>query len=165
MPFGPNNEHVTIRLLDFDDLDQNQYVATTQYTFRAGAAERRADLVLFVNGFPLVLVEAKTPVRQAVSWVDGAKQIHDDYERFVPELFACNVFSVATEGKDLRYGAMHAPLEQWGPWRPDEATIERLARAGAILQQGGRSRCCAPTSSWISWPTSPCSPPIRRSAA
>jgi type I restriction enzyme R subunit len=74
MPFGPNHEHVTIRLLDFDDLANNQYVATTQYTFRAGPAERRADLILLVNGFPLVLIEAKTPVRAAVSWVDGALQ-------------------------------------------------------------------------------------------
>lgn len=120
MPFGENNQHVTIKLIDHDDLDKNQYIVTTQYTFRAGSAERRADLVLFVNGLPLVLVEAKTPVRQSVSWFDGAKQIHDDYEKYVPELFACNVFSVATEGKDLRYGAIHMPLEQWGPWYPEE---------------------------------------------
>ena len=120
MPFGQNNEHVTVKLINYDDLEKNQYIVTTQYTFRAGTSERRADLVLFVNGLPLVLVEAKTPVRHAVSWFDGAKQIHDDYERFVPELFACNVFSVATEGKDLRYGAVHMPLDQWGPWRPEE---------------------------------------------
>lgn len=44
---------------------------TTQFLFSAGAAERRADLVLLVNGFPLVLIEAKTPVRPSVSWVDG----------------------------------------------------------------------------------------------
>jgi hypothetical protein len=84
--------------------------------------------VLFVNGFPLVLVEAKTPVRPAVSWVDGAIQIHDDYERFVPELFVCNVFNVATEGKDLRYGAIHTPVELWSPWRPEEITSRRTAR-------------------------------------
>ena len=48
MPFGRNHEHVTIRLIDFDDLDANQYVVTTQYTIRAGAAERRADLILVV---------------------------------------------------------------------------------------------------------------------
>jgi type I restriction enzyme, R subunit len=120
MPFGRNNEHVTVRLIDYEDLHRNQYIVTTQYTFRAGSAERRADLVLLVNGLPLVLVEAKTPVRQSVSWFDGAKQIHDDYERFVPELFACNVFSVATEGKDLRYGSIHMPLDLWGPWRPEE---------------------------------------------
>lgn len=121
MPFGHNNEHVTIKLVDYENLDQNQFIVTTQYTFRAGSAERRADVLLFVNGLPLVLVEAKTPVRASVSWFDGAKQIHDDYERFVPELFACNVFSVATEGKEMRYGALHMPLDQWGPWRPEEA--------------------------------------------
>ncbi|HSQ40162.1 MAG TPA: HsdR family type I site-specific deoxyribonuclease, partial [Anaerolineales bacterium] len=64
-------------------------------------------------------LEAKTPVRNAVSWVDGAKQLHDDYEKFIPELFACNVLNVATEGKDLRYGAIHTPLEHWSPWIVD----------------------------------------------
>jgi len=44
MPFGPNNEHVTVRLLDLEDLANNQYVVTSQFTFRAGPAERRADL-------------------------------------------------------------------------------------------------------------------------
>ena len=127
MPFGPNHEHVTVRLVDFEDASQNQYVVTTQYTFRAGPAERRADLILLVNGFPLVLVEAKTPVRNAVSWVDGALQVHNDYERFVPELFTCNVFSVATEGKDLRYGSIHMPVELWGPWREEENLRPRHA--------------------------------------
>ncbi len=89
MPFGQNNEHVPVRLIDFDNLDQNQYVVTQQFTFRAGSAERRADLMLVVNGLPLVLIEAKTPTRAAVSWVDGALQVHDDYEKFVPELFVC----------------------------------------------------------------------------
>lgn len=119
LPFGPDGEHTTVRLIDFEDLDRNHYIVSTQYTFRAGPAERRADLVLLVNGFPLVLAEAKTPVRKAVSWVDGALQIHTDYEQFVPELFACSLFSLATEGKDLHYGAIGAPLEHWGPWRVD----------------------------------------------
>lgn len=119
MPFGENNQHVTIHLLDYTNLDNNQYIAPTQVTFRAGAAERRPDLVLYVNGIPLAILEAKTPVRNAVSWVDGAKQLHDDYEKFIPELFACNVLNVATEGKDLRYGAIHTPLEHWSPWIVD----------------------------------------------
>ena len=124
MPFDKNHEHTTVRLIDFDNLDNNQYTVTTQYIFRAGAAERRADVVLLVNGFPLVVVEAKTPVRDAISWVDGALQVHNDYERFVPELFVCNVFSVATEGKDLRYGSIRMPVELWGPWRTDDAITE-----------------------------------------
>ena len=119
MPFGPNNEHVSVRLIDLDDLSQNQYIVTQQYTYRAGPTERRADLVLLVNGLPLVLIEAKTPVKKCISWVDGAVQVHDDYEKFVPELFVCNVFSVATEGKAYHYGSIGLPVKDWGPWHLD----------------------------------------------
>ena len=119
MPFGPNNEHVPVRLIDFDDLKQNQFVVTQQYTYRAGATERRADLVLLVNGLPVVLIEAKTPVKKCISWVDGAVQVHDDYEKFVPELFVCNVFSVVTEGKAYHYGSIGLPVKDWGPWHLD----------------------------------------------
>jgi type I restriction enzyme, R subunit len=119
MPFGHNNEHVPVRLIELDDLSQNQYIVTQQYTYRAGPTERRADLVLLVNGLPLVLIEAKTPVKKCISWVDGAVQVHDDYEKFVPELFVCNVFSVATEGKAYRYGSIGLPVKDWGPWHLD----------------------------------------------
>jgi len=117
MPFGEHGEHVTIRLIDFADLEQNQYIVTTQYTIRAGATEKRADLVLLVNGIPLVVIEAKTPVRASQSWLDGALQIHDDYERNVPELFVPNLLSIATEGKEFHYGSIGLPVELWGPWR------------------------------------------------
>lgn len=119
MPFGPNNEHVPVRLIDLDDLAQNQYIVTQQYTYRAGSTERRADLVMLVNGLPLVLIEAKTPVKKCISWGDAAVQVHDDYEKFVPELFVCNVFSVATEGKAYRYGSIGLPVKDWGPWHLD----------------------------------------------
>lgn len=117
LPFGAGGEHTTVRLVDFDDLENNHYVVSTQYTYRAGPTEKRADLVLLVNGFPLVIVEAKTPVRASQSWLDAAIQINEDYERNVPELFVPNVFSVATEGKEFRYGSIALPLEFWGPWR------------------------------------------------
>lgn len=119
MPFGANNEHVPVRLIDLDDLAQNQYIVTQQFIYRAGPTERRADLVLLVNGLPLVLIEAKTPVKKCISWVDGAVQVHDDYEKFVPELFVCNVFSVATEGKAYHYGSIGLPVKDWGPWHLD----------------------------------------------
>jgi type I restriction enzyme R subunit len=120
MPFGENGEHVTVKLIDFDDLEQNQYVVTQQFTCRAGKAEKRADLVLLINGIPLVLIEAKTPVRSSESWLDGAIQVHDDYEKNVPELFVPNIFSVATDGKEYRYGAIRMPVELWGPWRLED---------------------------------------------
>ena len=117
MPFGANGEHVTIRLIDFDDIEKNSFVVTQQFTIRAGKTEKRADLVLLVNGITLVLIEAKTPVRSSQSWLDAAIQVHDDYEKNVPELFVPNVFSVATEGKEFRYGSVRMPVDMWGPWR------------------------------------------------
>ncbi|EPT3176118.1 type I restriction endonuclease subunit R, partial [Yersinia enterocolitica] len=147
MPFGQNNEHVPVRLIDLEDLSQNQYVVTQQFTYRAGATERRADLVLLINGLPLVLIEAKTPVKKCISWVDGAIQVHDDYEKFVPELFVCNVFSVATEGKLFRYGSVGLPVKDWGPWHLDgddndgqhhplkslKASVESMLRPQVLL--------------------------------
>lgn len=144
MPFGENGEHATIRLIDFADLERNHYVVTTQFTYRAGATEKRADLVLLVNGIPLVVIEAKTPVRASQSWLDGALQVHDDYERNVPELFVPNVLSIATEGKELRYGSIGLPVELWGPWRIEaetktpalqqiETTIASMLRPHVVL--------------------------------
>jgi type I restriction enzyme R subunit len=118
MPFGPDNEHVPVRLVDLADWRNNQYIVTTQFVVKTGQ-ERRLDIVLLVNGIPLVVGEAKTPTRPAVSWVDGAMQIQDDYERNVPEVFCPNVFSFATEGKTYRFGAIQMPLELWAPWRDD----------------------------------------------
>ncbi len=64
---------------------------------------------------PIVVGEAKTPVRPAVTWVDGAAQVHDDYEQSVPAMFVPNVFSFATEGKAFRYGSVRMPIDIWGP--------------------------------------------------
>jgi type I restriction enzyme R subunit len=103
MPFGPNGEHTTVRLIDFDhpeDDSSNQWMISTEVTYKQGRLEKRFDLVLWCNGFPLIVGEAKTPVRPAYTWIDGATQIHDDYEQSVPQFLVPNVFSFATEGKD-----------------------------------------------------------------
>ena len=108
MPFGENNQHTTVRLIDFENLSNNRFVVTAQFTYKAGQ-ERRLDLVLLVNGLPLVVGEAKSPTRPAVTWVDGAAQIHDDYEANIPGVFVPNVFSFATEGKTFRFGSIRMP--------------------------------------------------------
>ena len=137
MPFGPNGEHATIRLIDFDDLSKNRFVVSNQITFTQGP-QRRFDLVTFVNGIPLVVGEAKTPVRPAVSWVDGAAQVHDDYEVNVPGFFVPNVFSFASEGKTFRFGALRMPIELWAPWRiggADFVGLEELDRAVSSIMR------------------------------
>lgn len=125
MPFGPGGEHVSIRLVDFDYLANNTYVVANQVTCTAGS-EKRFDIVGYVNGLPLVLGEAKSPTRPAVTWVDGAAQVHDDYEVNVPGFFVPNVFSFASEGKEFRYGSIRMPLQMWAPWRADREALPGL---------------------------------------
>lgn len=128
MPFGDNNRHVPIRLIDFEDLTNNQYTLTNQ--FRVHHRETKIpDIVLFINGIPVVVGEAKTPTRPGVSWLDGASEIHQVYENSIPQLFVSNILSFATEGKELYYGGIRCPLDFWAPWRledEDEALAKRL---------------------------------------
>lgn len=128
MPFGENNRHVPVRLLDFDNLEQNEYLVTNQYRIHHRET-KIPDIVLFINGIPVVIGEAKTPIRPSVSWLDGAHEVHNIYENSVPQLFVPNILSFATEGKELYYGAVRTPLEFWSPWRlenDEDALAKRL---------------------------------------
>ncbi|WP_430934010.1 type I restriction endonuclease subunit R [Saccharicrinis sp. 156] len=128
MPFGENNRHVPIRLIDFDDIKNNSYIVTNQ--FRVHHRETKIpDVVLFINGISIVVGEAKTPIRPSISWLDGAHEVHDIYENAIPQLFVPNILSFATEGKELFYGAIRCPLEFWAPWRlenDDDALAKKL---------------------------------------
>jgi len=144
MPFGPNGEHVPVRLVDVANPANNQLVVTNQWTYQAGAVEKRFDVVFMVNGLPVVIGEAKTPTRNAVTWFDAAFQINEIYEKQVPAMFVPNAFSFATEGKCYRYGSIRMPIEMWGPWRDDEsreegqlhhvkATVKSMLRPEVVL--------------------------------
>jgi type I restriction enzyme R subunit len=144
MPFGPNGEHVSIRLVDAQSPGSNHLVVCNQWTFQAGTIEKRFDIVFVVNGLPLVIGEAKTPTRSAVTWFDGAYQVNEIYEKQVPAMFIPNVFSFATEGRLFRYGSIRMPIDLWGPWRDEEnqeegqlhhvrAAVESMLRPGVVL--------------------------------
>lgn len=126
MPFGKNYAHVSVKLIDFETIENNKFQLVNQFSIR-NRETKRPDIVMFVNGIPLVVGEAKTPVRPSVSWLDAASDIHDGYENSVPELFVPNVLSFATEGKELYYGAVRTPLEFWAAWRVNEGDdVSRL---------------------------------------
>ena len=129
MPFGKDGAHVSIRLIDFNDIKNNSYILTNQFKIRTRET-KIPDIVLLINGIPVVIGEAKTPVRPAVSWLDGAFDIHDIYENTVPNLFVPSILNFATEGKEFRYGAVRTPLEFWAPWRIESEKNELAAFAG-----------------------------------
>jgi type I restriction enzyme, R subunit len=129
MPFGENNRHVPVRLIDFDRIENNSYIITNQY--RVHHRETKIpDIVLLINGIPVIIGEAKTPIRPSISWLDGANEIHNIYENSVPQLFVPNIFSFATEGKDLFIGAVRTPLEFWAPWRIEDEENELVRKFG-----------------------------------
>ena len=138
MPFGKNYAHVTVKLIDFDNIENNKFQLVNQFSIR-NRETKRPDIVMFVNGIPLVVGEAKTTIRPSVSWLDAAADIHDGYENSVPELFVPNVFSFATEGKELYYGAVRTPLEFWAAWRvndgDDVSRLMGLTNVAAEMKQ------------------------------
>jgi type I restriction enzyme R subunit len=121
------DDFVPVRLIDFDHPRSNTLVVSTEVTYHPGTEERRYDLVLWVNGFPIVVGETKTPVHQGVSWLNAAGDIHGAYEVKTPGFFVPNVLSFATEGKEFRYGAVRQPAEMWLPW---SRTTDELALPG-----------------------------------
>ena len=115
--------HRTIRLIDFDDVDKNDFAVTSQLRVQ-GAVVRKPDVVVYVNGIPLVVIEAKSPTNKGQTLFDTIDQVKSA-EREVPRLFHSNLFSIATTGVDLKYGATGAPREYWSRWRdpwPREAS-------------------------------------------
>lgn len=122
---------VPVRLVDFDDPRNNILVISSEVWFQSGPEKRRYDIVLWINGFPVVVGETKTPFEERKSWLNAAKDIHDVYEVRTPGFFAANVLSFATEGKDFRYGPVGLPPDLWQPWgKTDEAMLPLgLARA------------------------------------
>lgn len=122
MPFGENNRHVSVRLIDFENLSNNSYIVTNQ--FRIHHRETKIpDIVLFINGIPVVVGEAKTPIRPSVSWLDGAHEINDVYENTIPQLFVPNILSFSTEGKQFYYGSIRCPLDFWAPWKLEDKSL------------------------------------------
>ena len=123
-PFGDNGEHTTIHFFDTNPATasrNNSYIVTNQWEYPKSsyAGGKRLDIVLLINGIPMVIGEVKTVVKASVTWADGAKDIID-YQKSLPEMFVPNILSFATEGKELFYGSIGAPLTKWGPWFADE---------------------------------------------
>ncbi len=129
-PFGKDGRMTPIRFfgtMTKEELEKNEYVVTNQWVYPMEKGGKRFDIVLLVNGFPLVIGELKTPVRDAITWLDGAQDIQD-YENVVPQMFCCNVFNFASEGKTFRYGAINAPLSKWGPWHTADHKTEGILK-------------------------------------
>ena len=105
----------TIRLVDYLHPANNTFTVTNQLTVKAQNT-RRTDVVVYVNGIPLVVIEAKSPLSAKDKTGEAFEQIKL-YEQDIPRLFAPNLFSIVTDGDAILYGTTGAPSAFWGRWR------------------------------------------------
>ncbi len=135
MPIGKNGEHVTVKLIDYDNVSNNSFVVTHQvmYPLHSKDGGKRFDLVLYINGIPVSVGECKTPTRPSISWVDGALDIEDYQQSDAASFFTPNAIVFASEGKQFRYGGIGMKSELWGPWNFDgiqeEFTLKSVSQA------------------------------------
>ena len=104
------------RIIDFDTPDNNDWLAVSQFTVSDGQHARRPDVVLFVNGLPLAVIELKNPADEnATVW--SAFQQLQTYQAQIPALFATNAALVVSDGVRARIGSLGAGREWFKPWR------------------------------------------------
>jgi type I restriction enzyme, R subunit len=107
-----------VRYLDFTDSTKNDWLAASQVWFAGELHRRRADVVLFVNGIPLVLAEFKEPNRPVKAAYD---ENLCDYRDTVPQLFWPNGFVILSNGSQAKVGATYAPWDFFGDWKVIDA--------------------------------------------
>lgn len=106
-----------LKVIDLESPAANTLVVSDEVTISVpGKTSRRFDLVYWVNGLPLVVVEVKSPTAKS-GWADAAREINDVYATEYPWFFTANVFAVASDGLKLRFGAVGAPTNLWQPFR------------------------------------------------
>lgn len=106
-----------LKIIDFENPAANTLLVSDEVTITVpGKTSRRFDLVYWVNGLPLVVVEVKSPTAKS-GWGGAARDINDIYAAEYPWFFTPNVFAVASDGLKLRFGAVGAPTNLWQPFR------------------------------------------------
>ncbi|NBC15771.1 MAG: DEAD/DEAH box helicase family protein, partial [Bacteroidetes bacterium] len=118
--------HEHVYPIQWDDPEANRFWVVQQLAVE-GRSPRRPDLVVYVNGLPLVVVELKNPYDEDADVVDAYKQL-ENYQLDVPQLFDHNAFCVISDGVDTRCGPHSAALEWFSPWKSiDGRTVEDAA--------------------------------------
>ena len=103
-------------VVDFDDVTNNDFLVVNQVTFTENQNTRRADIILFVNGLPLGVVELKNPADEDVDIWDAWNQLQT-YKDELPSLFAMNELMMISDGTQARVGTLTAGKEWFKPWR------------------------------------------------
>ncbi|MDT4811639.1 hsdR: type I site-specific deoxyribonuclease, HsdR family [compost metagenome] len=117
-----------VALIDFEHPEQNDWLAVSQFVVINGQNNRRPDVVVFVNGLPLGVIELKAPGSAGAHLLGAFNQLQT-YKKRIPALFNTNALLVTSDGIAARVGSLSADLERFMPWRTTDGTT--VAQKGA----------------------------------
>ncbi len=114
-----NQKDIFIQLIDYSENDNNTYKIVNQLAIK-GYEMRIPDLILYINGLPLVVFEFKTAIQEHVTIHNAYVQLTTRYKKDIPELFKYNAFCVISDGVNTKSGSFFAPYEFFYAWRKIE---------------------------------------------
>jgi type I restriction enzyme R subunit len=117
-----------VRLIDFVDVAVNEWLAINQFSIKGPKYSRRPDIILFVNGLPLVLLELKNPADLTADVWKAYEQIQT-YKEQIPDVFQYNEILVVSDGTEALMGSLSADAERFMAWRTiDGVTLDPLGQ-------------------------------------
>ena len=125
-----------VRVLDYDSQENNEFLAVNQFTVVEDRHERRPDVVLFVNGLPLAVIELKNPADEQADVWKAFNQLQT-YKQQIPSLFTFNEALVISDGVQARIGTLTADREWFMPWRTiegEDLADTRLPQVQVVLE-------------------------------
>lgn len=111
-----NLKHTQVKLFDFEHINCNNFLAANQFTVIENRVEKRPDVVIFVNGLPLVVFELKTVSDEKVSLKSAYRQIKN-YQSSIESLFVYNAFNVISDGLNAKVGTLTSQEDRYTTWR------------------------------------------------
>lgn len=117
--------HDTVWLFDFKDPGNNDFLAINQFTIIENDNNRRPDIILFVNGLPLVVIELKNPADEKAT-LDKAYQQLQTYKDQIPSLFHFNEILMISDGMEARAGTLTSDYQRFMPWKTIEGEKDAL---------------------------------------
>lgn len=105
-----------VYLIDFEDVDNNEFLAVNQFTIHENDKNRRPDVIIFINGLPIVVIELKNPADEKATIWSAFNQLQT-YKKDIPSLFHFNELLIVSDGYSARIGSLTADKERFMPWR------------------------------------------------
>lgn len=110
-------------LIDFSNPANNEFLAVNQYTIIENGHNKRPDLLLFINGIPLILLELKNAADEKTTIHSAFKQI-ETYKTIIPGLFTFNAFSIISDGFEAKAGSVSASFSRFMSWKSADGKAE-----------------------------------------